>query len=483
VGGRFWLPSRQEIEIRRNGQYLDYPVRGIISGRWEIGDYHFNLNLAPSVFAGPEIVQATPAELRQHVWTGQVLDSLPPGVRAVSDDDIRRVQAEARELVRARALERAGGARVSAGRVSDFVRFDRVEGLALGGGVAKPLGNGVTANVRARYGIDDEQVKGVASVSKIYASGTTLRFFGSRDYRSAGDVDERSSVVNSVAAQEFGSDYTDPFLVRAVGLSAEFSPAGGWHARLTGAYERQSPLSIRAKSVVGTFAATLPVADVRTNRLSLELDRPPLPWMFGTELTVHAETRVRFLDAPAGSPMPYGDNTLRGAFTANIERSFGVHRLITATTVAGLATRSTLAGREPIEELAFFGGPISGPGYDYHSLAGRAGFSEHLEWRTPVPFPAFSLGRFGRVPTRAGLAPFLHVVGISRVDDPFTISGQLVNPPSLGLDRPGPGLYPSAGVAYLLPFDLLRFQVARGLARGGRWTFNVDLSREFWQIL
>ena len=34
VGGRFWLPSRQEIEIRRNGEWLDYPVRGIIRGRW-----------------------------------------------------------------------------------------------------------------------------------------------------------------------------------------------------------------------------------------------------------------------------------------------------------------------------------------------------------------------------------------------------------------------------------------------------------------
>ena len=36
VGGRFWLPSRQEIEIRRTGTWLDYPIRAIISGRWEI---------------------------------------------------------------------------------------------------------------------------------------------------------------------------------------------------------------------------------------------------------------------------------------------------------------------------------------------------------------------------------------------------------------------------------------------------------------
>ena len=42
VEGRFWLPHRQELEIRRTGTWLDYPVRGIIRGRWEIDDYEVN---------------------------------------------------------------------------------------------------------------------------------------------------------------------------------------------------------------------------------------------------------------------------------------------------------------------------------------------------------------------------------------------------------------------------------------------------------
>ena len=33
IEGRFWLPRRQEIEIRRTGSWLDYPARGIIRGR------------------------------------------------------------------------------------------------------------------------------------------------------------------------------------------------------------------------------------------------------------------------------------------------------------------------------------------------------------------------------------------------------------------------------------------------------------------
>ena len=71
VGGRFWLPSRQEIEIERRGTWLDYPVRGIIRGRWEIGDYQFNTSMPTQIFAGPEIVQAPPAELRSYTWKGR----------------------------------------------------------------------------------------------------------------------------------------------------------------------------------------------------------------------------------------------------------------------------------------------------------------------------------------------------------------------------------------------------------------------------
>ena len=67
VGTRFWLPSRQEIEIRRTGSWLDYPVRGIIRGRWEIGEYEINKGVSYSLFSGPEIVQAPLSEQQRHV--------------------------------------------------------------------------------------------------------------------------------------------------------------------------------------------------------------------------------------------------------------------------------------------------------------------------------------------------------------------------------------------------------------------------------
>src|SRR3954454_4626759 len=58
VNSRFRLPRQQEIEIRRGGTWLDYPIRGIIRGRWVIGDYAVNTHFSPDVFAGPEIAMA-----------------------------------------------------------------------------------------------------------------------------------------------------------------------------------------------------------------------------------------------------------------------------------------------------------------------------------------------------------------------------------------------------------------------------------------
>jgi len=35
------------------GTWLDYPIRGIIKGRWEIGDYKLNINVPRATFTGP----------------------------------------------------------------------------------------------------------------------------------------------------------------------------------------------------------------------------------------------------------------------------------------------------------------------------------------------------------------------------------------------------------------------------------------------
>ena len=462
VGGRFWLPSHQEVEIRRSGTWMDFPARGIIRGRWEIGDYRFNLSPPPVIFTGPEIVQAPREVTSRYPWTGRILDSLPPDVRAVADADIQRVQQEVRELVRAQALARPQRAALSARTISDIAHVNRVEGPALGTGLSKVIGGGTSVDGRARFGFADHEAKGGGGITYARPSLGSLRLFGERDFRDVGDVAERSGTVNSLAAQEFGSDFTDPFRVDAVGLRYELPEFGTTTIRFTGTYEHQSPLFVHATPVTGQFGGTIPATDRHATRWLLAAERVPSLWWFGTELTFHADAR---LTLPLESEVPdYSASelgTIRGALVANIERPIGSLRVVTATTVAAVRGMSPGA---PISaaDLVYLGGTVSGPGYDYHSIVSTFGWSEHLELRVPAPFPTFSLGRFGRVPARGSFAPYAHVVGTG---------------------GPTPRGFSSLGAAYLLPFDVVRFDVARGLGTNGRWTFAVDLSREFWKIL
>jgi len=477
VEGRFWLPSRQEIEIRRTGTWLDYPVRGIIRGRWEIGDYAINQGLSYAMFGGIEIVQAPPAEQKRHVWsTPRVLDSLPPDVRVTTDADVRRVQEEARALVRARALQRTRTVALSARGISDFVRFDRVEGLALGGGLTQRLGGGLSIAGRARYGLDDHAAKWQARVGWQNGSGTSVRVIGQRDFRELGDEPERSRAVNSLAAQEFASDYTDPYEVEGIGIALEHAPVGEtlWH--FEAALESMRTLAANATPVAGSFLGLVEVPPNRYARFSLRRERPTSLWLLGTELRTAVELRTLRAESqpvvclPTNCFPPF--TTLRGSFIADLERPIGRQRIVLHTIAGGVGGRDDVI---PSQELFYFGGPVTAPGYDFHQLVGRAGLSQRLEWRLPVPFVALPLGRFGKVPASATLAPYAQIVAIGGA--PILASRD-----GLPISSATPGGYASVGLGLLTFFDLVRFDVSRGL-RHGRWLFSFDVNPEFWSVL
>jgi len=130
-------------------------------------------------------------------------------------------------------------------------------------------------------------------------------------------------------------------------------------------------------------------------------------------------------------------------------------------TLALSVIAGALGNARVLPEQAQFtlGGPVSAPGYDFASLNGPRAGALHVEWQTKVPFVRVPLGAWGTAPGTATLAPFVHTAWVD-----------------------GEGWRPSVGLGVLTVFDLLRFDVARGL-RGGRWSFYFDVSRDFWQVL
>jgi hypothetical protein len=157
----------------------------------------------------------------------------------------------------------------------------------------------------------------------------------------------------------------------------------------------------------------------------------------------------------------------------NFERPVGTSRIVARSFAAWVAGGESI----PAQHLVFLGGPTTAPGYAFHELAARAGISQRLEIQFPVSFPSFSLGRYGKTPASITLAPFVNAAWLNDRVNARTRSESLEL-----LAVPRNGWRPSVGIGALTIFDLVRFDVARGL-RGGRWTFNVDVSRDLWSIL
>ncbi len=464
--GRFWLPRRQEIEIRRSGTWLDFPARGIIRGRWEICCYQVNKGINASLFAGQEIEIPRSAYNNPSAFTGKILDSLPLDVRAVTDDDVRKVQDEARALVREQALARTRRTGLAGRSVSDFVQFNRVEGLSLGAGVLSKVGGGISIPLQGRYGFSDHKVKGTGALRYERANGTALQATWFRKYRDVSDEPERSRAVNTFAAQEFGSDYTDMLDTRGVSLLIRTPWVAGIIPSVEIVSEKQSPLEVHAQSAFGHFEHGLLADSIRGVRTIFALERPSRMGAYGFEISARASAEYASWK-PNGCCQLRSGSLGRFFLSANLEKPFGSNRVVIHT-YAGTVRSSEMV---PPQHRFFLGGPVTAPGYDFHTLSGSSALSQRVEFRFPIPIPPMSLGRYGRTPSSAPLAPFFNIAGISGTGLPGT---RAVNRRA--------AWYPSVGLAILPIFELVRFDVARGL-RNGRWTFSLDFSRDFWGIL
>lgn len=460
VEGRYWLPRRQEIEIRRTGTWLDYPARGIIRGRWEISDYQINVPVDAVFDNGPEIEAAPGARItrdglistKDFKFTGSVLDSIPPDVRAFASTDIEKVHDEVSELVRARATERARTVALSGASASQFIHFDRVEGIALGGALTLHPGTRVAVNGGAGYGFSDHAWKPHVAVTLGAPRAASLTLSAYRELRDVSLVPERSGVVNSFAAQEFGSDYTDLFTARGASVTVTSAPGTWLRPTLKLVLEDQSMAEVHASPASGHFAPALGATPMREARATLDLDAPRFA-LFGMDAA--AALSLTAMRDEERALAAFTSERGKAVATLSATRAVGTGQLALSFLAAGL----TGVRRADPQSLIRIGGPVTAPGYDFHSLIGTRAVAAHAEWRLEVPFIPVPLGAWGRAPATATVAPFVHGAWVD-----------------------GRGWYPSVGVGMLSVFNLLRFDVARG-TRNGRWSFYFDVSRDFWPIL
>jgi len=451
---RFWLPYRQEIEIRRRGTFLELPARGIIRGRWEIGDYQFNLGLVASWFAGEEITPVPKAERDSFPWREPLGAAIQDVAEPVRQNDLEAVRAEVERIAGGRALSGLKSRVLSARGASDLLHVNRVEGVTLGAGaVWRGENQRLEARLRGSYGLADHRAKGGLTLTRAVGRGA-VELELHRDVRDVGEWPVVSPIVNSLGAQEFGDDYGDYYLAQGGGVTLRHAIGvrGEWSASVV--REHPATLAVRMAPATGTFRPNPTLGGPPLGLVQLRLRRKSEG--FAVRRDVHAELLFE-----AGAP-----DGARGY--ARVAGEGHLLLPLGGTRVLLRAQGGTATAALPAHRSFTLGGRGTLLGDPFRMWGGRRAALLHVEWRVPVPFVRLGAGPYVRTPGRITLAPFA-AAGWA--------GGPVAGTPWLAT----PGSRVTVGTA-LEWLGALRLEAGYGVETR-RVRFAFDLTRDFWSIL
>ena len=451
--GRWWLPFRQEIEIRRRVSFLDFPARGIIRGRWEIADYDLNVTIPAGVLEGPALGGLRRPRPDDSTWGMPLSEAIADVAAPVNRQDMDALRVEVERIAGSRALGGLPSSRLASGSLSDIAHVNRVQGLALGfGGVLGMRGSRIEVRPRIGYGTSDRRITGGLTVLA-GSGGTQVSLGAERGVRDLSDLPVISPALNSLLAQEAGDDYGDYVLLNGATAGLRHRLSGRTSLALELALEESRSVGVESSPANGRYRANPPLGagTFRIARVALERGsagiavrqdlqgRLALEAGEGEREYVRAVLECRWL-RPAGS----GHLLARAYLGAGTEHLPGYRSFL-------MGGRGTLLG-EP-----------------FRAYGGRTAALAHVEWRFEAPFPAIRLGSFASTGRRLTLAPF--------------VSAGWTDRPLAGLPWDGTdGVRPVAGLAVEWLMRLLRLEVGVGL-RDGTVGFAVDVNRDWWGVL
>jgi hypothetical protein len=451
---RYWLPYRQEIEIRRRATWLDVPVRGIIRARWEIDGYALNLGLANSWFAGDEITFLPKAERDSFPWTEPLAAALQDVAEPVRLNDLARVRAEVEEIAGRRALTGLKARRLGVRGVSDLLHANRVEGLTAGAGIVL-RGGGERRELRARgsYGFADRRLKGALSAVDREGRGA-LEAELYREVRDVGDVPVIAPLLNSFSSQELGRDYGDYCLADGARLTYRhgIGVRGEW--RVAAGRESIRSLPVVAAPASGSFRPNPALGGTGVNLVQLGVERKSEG--FAVRRDLHLELLLEGGRRNGGvdfSRLWAGGHVLLPAGAT--------HLLVRAQ--GGVASANL-----PAHRAFVLGGRGTLLGEEFRRWGGAQMGLIQVEWRLPVPFVSLRVGPYARTPRTLTVAPYVALGGAGRpvAGTPWAAT-------------PGTRVTLGLGFEWL---GVFRWDVGYGTVTH-RTAVAFDLTRDFWGIL
>jgi hypothetical protein len=450
---RYWLPRRQEVEIRRRVTWLDFPARGIIRGRWEIDDYDLNAKIPDSVFRGPEIGGLVEPGHSDSAWAEPLDQAIAGAAKPLSQQEVESLRLELERLAGSHALGGLPSKRLAAGSLSDVARVNRVQGLTLGFGATFGLeGTRLQLRPSIGYGTSDRRVTG--SVLASWTTGATKLSFGaSRRITDFSDLPVIAPILNSLTSQEAGKDYGDYVLLHTVELDVRRRIGERTAIGLGLAAEESQSVTTEATPASGAYRPNPPLGSGTYGVARLTLERA------SAGVGAHRDLQGRASVELGAGPSDYLRATGEVQWLATLAGS----QLLTRWYLGAGTTQL------PAHRSFVIGGRGTLVGEPFRKYGGRYVALGHLEWRFDLPVPALELGSFASTGRHITLAPFV-------------AAGYTAEPIDQLPTKNTEGVRPVAGVALELFMRLLRLEAGIGL-RDGVIEVTVDVNRDWWGLL
>jgi hypothetical protein len=435
--GKYWLPYRQELELRRELPQLDFLAGSIIRGRFEIGGYEFNGDPPPTTFIGRGVTALPKEEREAFPFERGLFDDLEQEGLAPTPS-LEEIQAQARQIVAGRALSGLSPYRLHLRSFSDALRYNRAEGLFVGGGVHMQPEPDASLRLSAGYSFGrDEPSFALSTTTPPDRVVPVLDIFWDQ-LRDMGPIPGTAPALGSLGAAFGGEDFLDPYFARGARLTLRGAQPGAG-PEVTLGWERH------ASAEVVLSGDRRPVRPVAEGILGSVEGRVPFP-LPGSGRGTLVGTVGRLEDRPFGSLLAQGAWRRDGP---------GRDWKLRADLTAGAATLRT-----PPQLLFLMGGQGTLPGYDYRSFVGRRFWMARLEGTHPLRPPWVGIRAF----TTLGAT---QLAGASL--------------PAAWAATDSDGVRAAVGAGLSLGWDVLRLDVARGL-RDGRWEvmFSVDSRFHPW---
>jgi hypothetical protein len=437
--GKYWLPYRQEAELRRELPQLDFLGGSVIRGRFEIGGYQLNVELPESILRSARVSAAPEAERIAFPFERPLFAQLEEE-GLTSPPSLEEIRQQVREMATDQYLSGLSRLRLHFPTASHALRYNRAEGAFLGAGAVLHPSGGLVLRAHAGYGF----ASGHFSTSLQLASASSRSGAGLFGYvnelRDLGPLPGTSGVLNTVSAFTAQNDYLDPYFASGVRLAL--------------------PEWKRALAVAGSVS----LEQHRSARLEVSDEdgdfRPVRPVQEGPLLAADLSvgTPVREVGWNLRGELRYGIFDDEQYQTAQLEAGFAREAGWESLNLGSGLRVGWISGRAPTQELFLLGGQGTLLGHPYRAYVGDRFWLADAHASRSLFSPWLS----GKVFAAAGWTE---------------LDGRAL--PVGWHGSPDAGVKGSIGVGVGLGWDVLQIDLGRGLGGGGEWGLGVNAARRF----